>query len=430
MIPSPALGAYLSFTRFADGWARRRLKRRMDEGKEDPERIEERFGRPSVPRPEGPLVWFHAASVGESLSILELLRAVQTDFPDLNILVTTGTRSSASLLDFRLPEGVIHQFVPIDTRRAVQGFLRHWRPGLAVWTESEFWPRLMMDTKRSGAKMVLVNGRISEKSRNAWTWLKGMAKKLMRQFDLMLVQSDEIAAYFRQIGAPAKRVLVTGSLKEGAVPLPCDDTARKEMVRQIGQRPVWLAASTHAGEEEIVIAAHQRVQKKNPELLLILTPRHPERGDDVMNILNDAGMKVARRSKGEKIEQDTQVYLADTLGEMGIWYRVAPVSFVGGSLQEIGGHNPFEPAALGSAILHGPFVSSFADIYQRLSDGGAAIRVESDTDLADALQRCMNADQAALLASAAWSVSSEGASVTDEVLDHLRPYLDAAQAAR
>ena len=424
MIPSLALSAYLGFSRFADGWAGRHLRKRLAAGKEDPERIDERLGIAAIPRPEGPLIWFHAASVGESLSILELLRGVAAEYPHLNILVTTGTRSSASLLDLRLPPGVIHQFVPVDTRRAVRHFLEHWHPALAVWTESEFWPRMMIETKNSGARMILVNGRISEKSRNGWSWVKGMARKLMRQFDLLLVQSDAVAHRFRQMGAPSKRIHVTGSLKEGAVPLPDNDVARKEIAKQIGQRPVWLAASTHAGEEEIVIAAHQIAAKKNPELLLILAPRHPERADRIAAMLAEAGLTTARRSTGEKIAADTQVYLADTLGEMGIWYRLSAVSFIGGSLQDIGGHNPFEPAALGSAIIHGPFVSSFADIYQRLSDGSAAIRVESDGELALALQRCMNPDQAALLASAAWEVSSEGASVTEDVLARLRPFLD------
>ena len=430
MIPSIALSIYLGFTHVADGFANRLLSRRLAAGKEDPDRVDERSGKSMLPRPDGPLVWFHAASIGESMSILELLRTVRETFPDINVLVTTGTRTSASMLDLRLPEGVIHQFVPVDTKTAVTRFLDHWQPDVAIWTESEFWPRLMIDTARRGAKMVLINGRISSKTRRKWMWLRGMSRRLMREFDLLLVQSADIAANFRAIGAPADRVLVTGSLKEGAVPLPDIKEERSAIAAQIGRRPVWLAASTHEGEEVLVAAAQKRALRKNPELLLILAPRHPERGNALAQVLRANGLKLSQRSVGEEIGSETQVYLADTLGELGIWYRLSPVSFVGGSLQDIGGHNPFEPAALGSAIIHGPFVSSFADIYQRLSDGAATIRVESDAELADAVQRCLSPDQAARFASAAWAVSSEGSGVTDAVFDHLRPYLSALAPAQ
>ncbi len=423
---SLALAAYLGATALGEGWATRKIKERESQGKEDPERLHERLGQPDLPRPDGPLAWFHAASVGESLSILELLTQIKAAYPDLTLLVTTGTRSSAQILATRLPKTVIHQFVPVDTKSAVSGFLNHWTPDIAIWTESEFWPRLMSQTHGRGIPMLLINGRISDRSMQSWKWLPGMSKSLFDRFATMLVQTEEAATAFRKIGAPSDRLHVTGSLKEGAIPLPYDATERKEMLRQIGTRPVWFAGSTHDGEEEIVLAAHKLITKKRPEALLILAPRHPERSPEIKALMDTRGISCACRSEGQPITNQTEVYLADTLGEMGLWYRIAPVSFVGGSLVSVGGHNPFEPAALGSAILHGPHVHNFETIYERLYEGEAALCVRTERELADEVDRLLQPDEAAKFAAAAWAVSSDGAGVTDAVLDLMRPYLDQA----
>jgi len=390
---SLALAAYLGATALADGWAGTKLKRRMAQGKEDPDRINERLGQPELERPNGPLAWFHAASVGESLSILELLSQIKSEYPDIS------------------------------------GFLNHWKPDLAIWTESEFWPRLMSQTHARKIPMILINGRISDATVKTWKRIRGMSKSLFGRFDMMLVQTPEMVEAFSSIGAEKDKITATGSLKEGAVPLPHDELARKEMLKQIGTRPVWFAGSTHDGEEEIVAEAHRMARKKRPELVLILAPRHPERAKDVAELLERMNFTFSTRSKGEKITGQTEIYLADTLGEMGLWYRIAPVSLVGGSLVTVGGHNPFEPAALGSAILHGPNVHNFEDIYQRLYDGEAAHCVRSEEELAEAVDRFLQPDEAAIFAAAAWNVSSDGAGVTDTVLELLRPYLDAASAS-
>ena len=422
---SPALAAYFGATSVLEGWIEKKLRSRLETGKEDPDRFQERLGQPGIPRPEGPLAWFHAASVGESLSILELLRSIRRNYPDVNILITTGTRTSAQLLSMRLPAGVIHQYVPVDTKRAVSTFMAHWKPDLAVWTESELWPRLMTEAARQGASMVLVNGRMSGASARRWKWLGGLAGKLLRTFDLVLVQDEAMAARFRSVGAAREQIVVTGSLKEGAVPLPHDEEERKLLQAAIGRRPVWLGASTHAGEEAIVAEAHAAVKSRVRDLLLILAPRHPERGEGLAQMLATWGLSVARRSAGERIGPKTDVYLADTMGEMGLWYRIAPVSFVGGSMSEdIGGHNPFEPAALGSAILHGPDVANFRDIYDRLQRHNASLVVTDAQNLAKGLLTCLQPDRAAELASNAWEVSSEGSGVTTEVLTLLEPFLN------
>ena len=242
--------------------------------------------------------------------------------------------------------------------------------------------------------MVLVNGRMSGASARRWRWLGGLAGKLLRNFDLVLVQDEAMAERFRSVGAARDRIVVTGSLKEGAVPLPHDEEERKALQAAVGRRPVWLGASTHAGEEAIVAEAHAMVQKSEPDLLLILAPRHPERGEGLSQMLKSQGFSVAQRSVGERIGPDTDIYLADTLGEMGLWYRISPVSFVGGSLsKDIGGHNPFEPAALGSAILHGPDVSNFRDIYDRLAQNKASLTVTDGASLAEGLRTCLEPDR-------------------------------------
>jgi 3-deoxy-D-manno-octulosonic-acid transferase len=425
---SALLGLYLLLSRRAAGFARARLRLRQGEGKEDPERLGERMGVAGAARPEGRLVWFHAASVGEAASLLELLRRLRDGRPDLTCLVTTVTRTSAAFLDVRLPEGALHQYAPLDELPWVESFLDHWRPDLAVWTESELWPATLYATHRRGTPMLLINARISQRSFRRWRMARGMARALLGRFERILAQDELAAEQLQALGAEPERLEVTGTLKEGAAPLAHDEAERAAISRALGGRPLWLAASTHEGEEELVAGAHAEVRRALPNLALILVPRHPDRGDAVAEMLRTRGLAVARRSKGEPIDADTEVYLADTLGEMGLWYRMAPVSFVGGSLVAVGGHNPFEPALLGSAILHGPFVRNFAEAYARFGEAGAAIRVRDGGELARALLRTMAPDRAAEMAAAAWGTVSEGAEVTDTVIAAVAGFIDPGEA--
>jgi len=427
-MPSPdrsaLLGLYLALSRRAGGYARRRLKQRQAEGREDANRLDERMGIASRPRPEGRLVWFHAASVGEAASLLELLRRLGDERPDLTCLVTTGTVTSAQLLEGRLPECAIHQYAPLDVLPWVTRFLAHWRPDLAVWTESELWPATLYATHQQGVPMLLINARISQRSFRTWRLARGMARGLLRRFDRILAQDQLAAEQLTALGADPERLQALGTLKEGAAPLPYDDAERGAIARAFAGRPLWLAASTHEGEEAIAANVHLEVRRSIPNLAMILVPRHPDRGDAVADLLRERGLSVARRSKGEAIETHTDVYLADTLGEMGLWYRIAPVSFVGGSLVAVGGHNPFEPALLGSAILHGPFVRNFADAYARLAEAGAAVRVRDEGELSRALMTTLPPDRAAAMAAAAWGAVSEGAEVTDAVITEIAGFID------
>jgi 3-deoxy-D-manno-octulosonic-acid transferase len=306
----------------------------------------------------------------------------------------------------------------------VRRFLDHWRPDLAVWTESELWPATLSETRARGTPMLLINARISARTFRRWRAMRGLARTLLGQFDRILAQDALAGEQLTVLGADPGRLSVEGTLKEGAAPLPYDEAERVRIARALSGRPVWLAASTPPGEEEMVLVAHGRARRALPMLALILAPRHPTRGDALAEMLRGRGLTVSQRSKGEPVGADTDVYLADTLGEMGLWYRVASVSFVGGSLVEVGGHNPFEPALLGSAILFGPHVRNFVDGYRRLSDAGAAVLVRTDTELAEALIATIAPDRAAEMAAAAWAACSEGAEVTDAVLDAVGALLD------
>ena len=420
---SLAVAAYLGFSTMAMGLARRIVNRRLEEGKEDAARVGERFGKAGRERPDGRLIWFHAASVGEAMALLDLIERLLDVHPDAHILVTTVTRTSAEILDKRLPERAFHQFAPVDAMPAVAAFLAHWKPDLAIWTESELWPAMMHRTKLRGTPMLLVNGRISDRSFNRLKWLGSYAASLLDRFDWIMVQDDIIANQFYRLGADAGKIEVTGSLKDVSTPLPCDAGELEIMRKSLKGRPVWLAASTHPGEEAMVSDAHRIARRTMHSLTLILAPRHPERSKGIAMLLRDQGWTVAIRSKGEPIDRDTEIYLADTIGEMGLWYRLAAISFVGGSLVEIGGHNPFEPAALGSAVLHGPHVSNFKTAYDRFEEGYASVTVNSAEDLGAKLAETLPPDKTAALAAKAWEVLSEGSDVGAHVLEVIDRHL-------
>lgn len=421
---SALLAAYLLCSAQAGGLARWMLRRRQAAGKEHVTRVGERVGLASLPRPEGRLAWFHAASVGEAASLLEITRRLQDARPGLTCLVTTVTVSSAQILEARLDARAIHQFAPIDVTPWVMRFLDHWRPDLAVWTESELWPAMLTETHARRIPMLLINARVSNRSYRRWRMARGFSRALLRRFDRILAQDALAAEQLAALGADSDALRVVGSLKEGAAPLPHDEAERVRIARAFAGRPVWLAASTHSGEEEIALAAHAQARRTLPMLALILAPRHPMRGDGLAEMLRARGLQVAQRSRGEAIGADTDVYLADTLGEMGLWYRIAAVSFIGGSLAPVGGHNPFEPALLGSAILHGPHVRNFIDAYQRLEAAGAAVVVADQAALGEALVATLAPDRAAAMAAAAWGACSEGAEVTDAVIEAIGASLD------
>lgn len=369
------------------------LKRRAEQGKEDPRRLAERHGVSTLPRPDGVLVWFHCASVGESLSVLPLLKQLNDARDDLHFLVTTGTLTSAQLMAERLPPNAVHQFLPFDHPAYCARFFEHWRPDLGVIVESELWPNLLMSAQSQAVPLVLVNARLSVGSFKGWRRARSTIRHLLDCFELVIAQDEGSADRLRLLGA--SETLMLGNLKYDGIPLPVDETALEDLKAMIGERPSWIAASTHEGEEAIAARAHETLKSSVPGLLTIIVPRHPMRGDALATLLREDGLVVAQRSKNEPITAHTDIYLGDTLGEMGLFYSQSQIAFVGGSLVPVGGHNPLEPARLNNAVLFGPHMHNFEAPAAALMAAGAAYQVDGRDTLVAALQDWLSAPQAA-----------------------------------
>ena len=392
--------AYVALSMVLVPFAARSTIRKLRSADVTAQRAHERLGVASEQRPSGTLVWFHAASVGESLSVLALITRMGEALPQLQFLITSGTATSATLVARRMPPRTRHQFAPLDAPGPLKRFLAHWHPEAAVFVESELWPQMLRRTRGAGARMALVNARLSAKSLRAWGKRPRLAAYILEVFDLILTQNDAMAEAMVAIHAPAARVARGQNLKSFAGPLPRDEDLLFEARASLGHRPVWIAASTHAGEEALVLAAHQALLANHPDLLLILVPRHPERGDAVQQLIHAAGLRQTRRSTGDL--PGAQVYLADTLGELGTWYALGSIVFLGGSLLPIGGHNPFEVAQAGAAILTGPHVFNFAENFAELSAAGAARTVTDAQDLAAQVEHLLHDSTAARAAATAF----------------------------
>ncbi len=344
-------------------------------------RCHEKLGHATEPRdPDAALIWFHAASVGETQAVLALITRMGVALPQAQFLITSGTATSAAMVARRMPPRCVHQFSPLDAPGPLRRFLRHWRPDAALFVESELWPQMLRRTHAQGARMALVNARLSAKSIANWRRFPKTARYLFEVFDLILTQNDAMAKAMVEINAPADRVARGINLKSLAGPLPQDEDALFEARAALGHRPVWIASSTHPGEEETVLAAHKTLLEQHPDLCLILVPRHPERGQDVTNLIAGAGLSLTRRTRGDM--PGGQVFLADTLGELGTWYALGDIVFLGGSLRPIGGHNPFEVAQAGAAVLSGNHVANFAETFAEMEARGAARLVADAGDLA------------------------------------------------
>ena len=369
------------------------LKRRIVEGKEDPSRFAERKGKSAQRRPKGPLIWLHAASVGESLSMLPLIETLLNADSQLHVLMTTGTVTSAALMADRLPERSFHQYVPVDRAAYIRKFLSHWRPDLALWAESEFWPNLLVETQRRNVPMILVNGRVSPKSFSGWKWFPGVIGQLLKGFTLCLGQTDGDADRLRQLGARNHKCL--GNLKFAVPPLPVDTEELIRLEQQISGRPRWLAASTHPGEEEVAGQVHAKIGPRYPGLLTIIVPRHAGRGSDIAERLRAEGFFTAQRSRQEAITPDTEIYIADTMGELGLFFRLSEIAFIGKSLVPLGGQNPLEALQLDCAVIHGPHMANFQKISEEMAktrsalavSGGGALAAAVETLLKDGKQR-------------------------------------------
>jgi 3-deoxy-D-manno-octulosonic-acid transferase len=376
-----SLHAYRLVTALGTPLAGPFLMMRLRRGKEDPRRVGERRGHPGLSRPAGRLVWLHGASVGEAVSLLPFVDRITR--AGASALVTTGTVTSAALLAQRLPAGALHQYAPLDSPFFLRRFLAHWRPDAALVAESELWPNMIVELKRIGSPLAMINGRISERSFDRWRRAPRLVGELLSRFDLCLARSESDGERLMALGAP--RVVVAGDIKFDAPALPADRSELAELSGLTSGRQIWIAASTHAGEERIAAEAHKRLVEVFPDALTLIAPRHPERGGEIKREIEALGLASALRSRGDRPGPGTSVYICDTIGELGLFYRLAGVVLVGKSFVGGGGQNPIEPARLASAILHGPMVVNFRDVYAALDEAGGALEIARPEALGDAL---------------------------------------------
>lgn len=384
------LSVYQSLTKLSKPALQWVLAARLRQGKEDASRLSERMGHPSQPRPPGPLVWFHAASVGEAQSTLILVEALLARRSDLHVLVTSGTVTSANLMASRLPDRAIHQYYPLDHPEWVAAFLDHWKPDAVLWMESELWPNMLRALRERKISAVLMNARMSRKSYRRWKKVRKSVSELLSTFELFLTQTEEDAQSFLKLGAV--NVRVRDNLKYSAAPLPCDTFDMVQLKAALQGRPFWLYASTHDGEEEIAAQVHQTLKEQLPKLLTIIVPRHPDRRGKIIAALSSYGLNIRSRGPGKILPAaDDDIYLADTLGELGLFYSLSPLACIGRSFSKDGGggHNPIEAAQLNCAVLYGLNVQNLAQIYKDMTHAEAALCLRTADELAITVARML-----------------------------------------
>lgn len=404
------------------------LAARLRAGKEDAGRLAERKGMASHPRPEGLLYWVHAASVGEAQSALILIEALLAKDPDLHIMVTTGTVTSAEMVARRLPARAFHQFYPLDHPAWVARFLDHWKPEMAFWMESELWPNMLLELKSRFIPAALVNARMSKRSFANWDKARRFIADILDAFSIVLAQTEEDAFAYRALGA--RHVVVTDNLKFSAAPLPSDMQALRSLEAATQARPLWVYASTHASEEAIACRAHKALKKTLPDLLTVIVPRHPQRRDAIADDCRRENVRFTMRGDARILpNRDDDVYIADTMGELGMIYRVAPIAMVGRTLSSDGGggHNLIEPAQLGCAVLTGPKIQNQQKMFDEMDIADAIWQVQNEDELVDALRELFTDPDARQNAiNRAQQYAAKKAGVLERVMDALSPLVIAA----
>lgn len=396
---------------------------RARRNKEDSNRLNERRGVSQLQRPKGELIWLHASSVGESMSALILVEKLLDTPKERSVLVTTGTITSARIMGERLPERAFHQFVPIDRPAWVRNFFSHWKPDLMVTMESEFWPVQLKQAHEKQIPIVVINGRLSEKSFSRWQLLGAVEQSIFKTLSLVIATNSEQGMNFSNLGA--QNIFVSGNLKRSAPKLSLDTEIITKLSEEINDRPIWLAASTHEGEDLHVIRAQKKLLEKFPNLLCIIVPRHSSRGDDIESIGSKLGIRTARRTRGEKISPVTKLYIADTMGEMALFFHLARYVFVGGSLVPVGGHNPIEPAHFNCAIFFGTLMTKNQEVADEMISNKAAIRIKDASEIFTVLNELLDDEgKVKTLAKNALSYAENGTKVLDSILKCLQPFID------
>ena len=392
---------------------------RLIKGKENKTRFRERLGYPVVPRPEGKFIWMHGASVGECLSMLPLINRLLELDPLLHIMVTSGTVTSADLMQKRLPDRAFHQFIPIDSPWGTKAFVCHFKPDAVLWFESEFWPNLLSAIHRQGIPLILLNGRISDRSFRRWQKLPWIIKVLLGQFSLTLGQSPENAHRLQVLGS--QHVDCVGNIKYAAGIAPFDEDELSKLKTDIGNRHCWTGASTHANEEQQMAEVHTMLKKNYADLLTVCVPRHPNRAEDIEKMCIQKGLKVARRSRHESIQNDTDFYIADTIGEMGLLYQLSDIVFVGGSLIPFGGQNMLEPMRLRRATIIGPHAFNFREIVATAKEKEALIEVADLNELSRTISDLFsNAQKISIIGEKGYELASSEMAVLDRLYDLLK----------
>jgi len=402
------------------------LKMRLNAGKEDAARLQERQGRSIQKRPTGQLIWIHAASVGEAQSALILIEQLNNDNPSLHFLITSGTVTSANLMQKRLPKNATHQFYPLDHPKWVKDFLNHWQPNLALWMESELWPNMLANLKVQKIPAILVNARLSDRSFKRWKLAPCSIKKILSTFDLILAQTNLDTDRYQKLGHLNTKT--SGNIKYSASLLPVAQQDLEDLSKSLGNRKNWLYASTHDGEEELACRVHIDLKENHPDLLTIIVPRHPERRDEIEKTCKVMGLKTKRRSDQKYLpDSDTDIYIADTLGELGLFYRLSPIAMIGRSFSRDGGggHNPIEAGQLNCAVLTGPNVQYQKEIFTNMSAVDAVSQVNSEDALLEKLDNFLS-DQDALhhAASNALNYTKSKKTIVDNVINDIQLILN------
>ena len=362
------------------------INRRIKLNKEDTKRFKERYGRASVQRTEGSLAWLHAASVGESLSILTIINELEKLKSIDQILLTTGTTSAAEIVANKLSSKTVHQYLPLDNPIFNKRFLKHWNPTYAIFVESEIWPNLIMQIKKLEIKLAIVNGRMTLKSYNKWLRFKKSSELIFKSFDLCLAQNKESSLFYKKLGI--NNTYYTGNLKFSSDKFEVTEDDFNDLKGMFKGRKVFLAASTHLGEEKIISEITNKIRESKKEFITIIVPRHPNRTNLLDQMTNS---KVAMRSSNEKVDQATDIYLADTFGELGIFYKLADFIFIGGSFVPHGGQNPIEAAYFCNNIFHGKYIENFLEVYETLNHLLISELVDNPRQLQVKLMNCYDA---------------------------------------
>lgn len=361
------------------------LRRRLARGKEDPARWREKLAETTAQRPEGRLVWLHAVGLGEVMALRGLILELAVRAPDLNFLITSTARSSAEVVAANLPPRTVHQFLPLDAPRFVGRFLDHWRPDLSVWSEQDIWPNFVREIHARGIPLALVNARMNDRAGRSRARAGRFYGDLYARFGLIAAQDEASARALEALGAPGP-VLRHASLKVASPPLAADPAMLAALSAALGDRPRWCLASSHPEDEAVAFAALRNLREAGDASLLIVAPRRIERGAEVAAAALAQGFKPAVRSTGAGPE-GVDVYVADTFGEMGLWFRLCDRVLMGGTFGPVEGHNPWEPARLGDAVLHGPRTANFAADYAALDAAGGARLVRDGDEVTAALAR-------------------------------------------